>query len=107
MFLAIEAHKKFTVYQMDVKSSFPNGWIKEEVYIEHPDGVQIVEDEDQVCRLKKALYGFKQAPRAWYNRLDTYLKKLNFRRGRDDSNLCILDSDQGHLATIVYVDDII
>ena len=59
MFLVLAAHKRYKVYQMDLKSTFLNGLLKEEVYIEQPDGVQISEDETQVCKLKKALYGLK------------------------------------------------
>ena len=107
MFLALAAHKRYKVYQMDVKSAFLNGLLKEEVYIEQPDGVQINEDETQVCKLKKALYGLKQAPRAWYSKLDAYLRRLNFRRGTVDNNLYVFNSEKGQLITIVYVDDII
>jgi hypothetical protein len=73
MFIAYACHKKFKVYQMDVKSSFLNGDLKEEVYMEEPEGFQLSDNPDFVCKLKKALYGLKQAPRAWYHRLDTYL----------------------------------
>jgi hypothetical protein len=48
---------------MDVKSSFLNGELEEEVYIEQPEGFQLSENADYVCKLKKALYGLKQAPR--------------------------------------------
>jgi hypothetical protein len=59
---------------MDVKSTFLNGELEEEVYIEQPEGFQLSENADHVCKLKKALYGLKQAPRAWYSRLDKYLQ---------------------------------
>ena len=62
--------KGFKVYQMDVKSTFLNGDLKEEVYMEHPEGFDLAEGKDFVCKLKKALYGLKQAPRAWYAKLD-------------------------------------
>ena len=52
--------------QMDVKTAFLNGIIEEEVYIEQPEGFEIFSSESHVCRLKRALYGMKQAPRAWY-----------------------------------------
>ena len=58
---------------MDVKSSFLNRELEEEVYIEQPKVFQLSENTDYVCKLKKALYGLKQAPRAWYSRLDKYL----------------------------------
>ena len=59
---------------MDVKSTFLNGNLEEEVYIEHPEGFLLSENNGYVCKLKKALYGLKQAPRAWFSRLDRYLK---------------------------------
>ncbi|XXG82894.1 hypothetical protein AAC387_Pa10g0771 [Persea americana] len=73
MFLALAVYKSFKVYQMDVKSVFLNGNLEEEVYIEQPDGFQLGDDSNMVCRQKKALYGLKQAPRVWYSQLDAYL----------------------------------
>ena len=81
MFLSFSIYKKFKLYQMDVKSSFLNGNLEEEVYIEQPEGFQLSEKRDYVCKLKKALYGLKQAPRAWYARLDSYLQTQGFKRG--------------------------
>jgi hypothetical protein len=57
------------IHQMDVKTTFLNGIIEEEVYIEQPQGFEVSGKESHVCRLKKALYGLKQAPRAWYSRM--------------------------------------
>jgi hypothetical protein len=58
---------------MDIKSSFINGELEEEVYIEQSEGFKLSDNEDYVCKLKKALYGLKQAPREWYSRLDKHL----------------------------------
>jgi hypothetical protein len=58
---------------MDVKSIFFNGELEEEVYIEQLEGFQLSENANYVCKLKKALHGLKQAPRAWYSRMDKYL----------------------------------
>jgi hypothetical protein len=65
LLLAYECSKNIKVYHMDVKSSFMNGEIEEEVYIEQPEGFQFSENEYYVCKLNKSLYGLKQAPRAW------------------------------------------
>jgi len=73
MFLALSSFQKFKVFQMDVKSTFLNGDLEEEVYIEQPGGFILGNDPNIVCRLKNALYGLKQAPRAWYYHLDKYL----------------------------------
>ena len=75
MILAYACSKEIKVYQMDVKSAFLNGELEEEVYIEQPEGFQMLDKKGYVCRLKKALYGLKQAHRAWYARLDKYLQK--------------------------------
>ena len=81
MFLAFASYKKLKVYQMDVKSTFLNGYLEEEVYTEQPEGFQLNNNGDYVSKLKKSLYGIKQAPRAWYERLDSYLQLQNFKRG--------------------------
>ena len=74
IFLALSCNKNFKVYQMDVKSTLLNDKIEEEVYIEQPEGFLLSENKYYVCKLKKALYGIKQTPRAWFSRLDSYLK---------------------------------
>ena len=92
---------------MDVKLAFLNGELEEEVYIEQPEGFQLSENEDYVCRFKRDLYGLKQAPRPWYSRLDRYLLQQNFKRGSADSNLYIKQDNDNILIIEVYVDDII
>nr|GFC26522.1 retrovirus-related Pol polyprotein from transposon TNT 1-94 [Tanacetum cinerariifolium] len=67
MFLAYAAHKDLTVFQMDVKTAFLNGILKEEVYVGQPLGFVSKQYPDHVYALDKALYDLKQAPRAWYN----------------------------------------
>ena len=72
---------------MDVKAMFLNGVIEEEVYIEQPEGFEIFSSESHVCRLKRALCGLKQAPRAWYTRIDSYFTRLGFSKSEVDPNL--------------------
>jgi hypothetical protein len=105
--LAYACSKNVKVYQIDVKSSFLNGELEEEVYIEQPEGLQLSENADYVCKLKKALYGLKQVPRACYSRLDKYLQQVGFRKGIADKKLDIKVGKCNILLIEVYVDDII
>ncbi|GJV25627.1 retrovirus-related pol polyprotein from transposon TNT 1-94 [Tanacetum coccineum] len=81
IFIACAAHKSFPVYQMDVKTTFLNGPLKEEVYVNQPDGFVDTHHPDKVYRLKKALYGLKQSPRAWYDELSKFLVSKGFSKG--------------------------
>ncbi|GJU57429.1 retrovirus-related pol polyprotein from transposon TNT 1-94 [Tanacetum coccineum] len=87
LFIAYAAHKSFTVYQMDVKTTFLYGPLKEEVYVNQPDGFVDPYHPDKVYRLKKALYGLKQAPRAWYDELSNFLVSEGFSKGSIDPTL--------------------
>ncbi|GJY86082.1 retrovirus-related pol polyprotein from transposon TNT 1-94, partial [Tanacetum coccineum] len=89
LFIAYAAHKSFTVYQMDVKTAFLYGPLKEEVYVNQPDGFVDPYHPDKVYRLKKALYGLKQAPRAWYDELSNFLVSKGFSKGSIDPTLFI------------------
>ncbi|GJW45775.1 putative ribonuclease H-like domain-containing protein, partial [Tanacetum coccineum] len=81
LFLAYASFKGFEVYQMDVKSAFLYGKIKEEVYVYQPSGFEDPEFPDRVYKVEKALYGLHQAPSAWYETLSTYLLDNGFQRG--------------------------
>ncbi|GKC38710.1 retrovirus-related pol polyprotein from transposon TNT 1-94 [Tanacetum coccineum] len=81
LFLAYASFKDFVVYQMDVKSAFLYGKIKEEVYVCQPPGFEDSNFLDRVYKVEKALYGLHQAPRAWYETLSTYLLDNEFQRG--------------------------
>jgi hypothetical protein len=107
MFLAFSNYRKFKVYQMDVNSAFLNGNLEEEVYIEKPEGFNLTNKGDYVCKLNKAFYGIKQAPRAWYARLDSYLQKQGLKRGSTDNNLYCKIDGKNMIIVEVYVEDII
>nr|GFC17037.1 ribonuclease H-like domain-containing protein [Tanacetum cinerariifolium] len=85
LFIAYAANKSFTIYQMDVKTTFLYGPLKEEVYVNQPDGFVDPYHPDKVYRPKKALYGLKQAPRAWYDELSNFLVSKAFLKGCLDS----------------------
>ncbi|GJU05122.1 retrovirus-related pol polyprotein from transposon TNT 1-94 [Tanacetum coccineum] len=107
LFIAYAAHKSFLIYQMDVKTTFLNGPLREEVYVNHPDGFVDPHHPDKVYRLKKALYGLKQAPRAWYDELSNFLVSKGFSKGSIDPTLFITKHKGDILLVQIYVDDII
>ena len=72
---------------MDVKTAFLIGVVEEEVYVEQPLGFEAHDIESHVCKLKKALYIFKQVHRAWYDKIDSFLSSLGFPKSKVDSNL--------------------
>ena len=78
-----------TVFQMDVKIAFLNGQLKETVYVSQPDGFVDPEFPNHVYKLNKALYGLNQAPRAWYDKLSSFLIANNFTKGSVDPTLFI------------------
>nr|GFC12008.1 retrovirus-related Pol polyprotein from transposon TNT 1-94 [Tanacetum cinerariifolium] len=84
IFLAYAAQKNMVVYQMDVKTAFLNGNLREEVYVSQPDGFVDADNPNHVYKLKKALYGLKQAPRAWYDMLSSFLLSQDFSEDVDD-----------------------
>nr|GEX44783.1 retrovirus-related Pol polyprotein from transposon TNT 1-94 [Tanacetum cinerariifolium] len=107
LFIAYAAHKSFIVYQMDVKIALLYGPLKEEVYVNQPDGFVDPYHPDKVYRLKKALYGLKQAPRSWYDKLSTFLVSKGLSKGSTDPALFISKHGEDILLVQIYVDDII
>jgi hypothetical protein len=104
--ISIAAEMGWKIHQMDVKTTFLNGLIEEEVYIEQPQGFEVHGRDSHVCRLKKALYGLKQAPRAWYSRIDTYLQQMGFEKSEADPNLYYIVVGEDPLILVLYVDDL-
>ncbi|GJX54670.1 retrovirus-related pol polyprotein from transposon TNT 1-94 [Tanacetum coccineum] len=107
MFVAYAAHKNFTIYQMDVKTAFLNGPLKEEVFVSQPNGFVDPDFSNHVYRLKKAMYGLKQASRAWYDKLSSFLIEHHFTKGIVDPTLFTRRHGDDILLVQIYVDDII
>ncbi|GJX13507.1 retrovirus-related pol polyprotein from transposon TNT 1-94 [Tanacetum coccineum] len=107
IFIANAASKNMTIYQMDVKTSFLNGELKEEVYVSQPDGFIDPDHSTHVYHLKKDLYGLKQAPRAWYDTLSRFLLDNKFSKGSVDPTLFTRKTGKHVLLVQIYVDDII
>jgi hypothetical protein len=91
---------------MDVKTTFLDGAIEEEVYIEQPQRFEVQSKDTHICRLKKALYGLKKDPRAWYVIMDSYLTRLGFSKSHADPNLYYKVVDNAHVIILLYVDDL-
>nr|GFC66849.1 retrovirus-related Pol polyprotein from transposon TNT 1-94 [Tanacetum cinerariifolium] len=89
IFLTYAAHRNMVVYQMDMKTAFLNGNLREEVYVSQLDGLVDPDNPNHVYKLKKALYGLKQDPRAWYNMLTSFLLSQDFSKGSVDPTLFI------------------
>ena len=107
MLLTFVCYKNFILYQMDVKSVFLNGFINEKVFVEQPPGFEDFNFPNHVFKLKKTLYGLKQTPRAWYERLSKFLISSGFKIGKIDTTLFIKPKDKDMLIVQIYVDDII
>nr|GEW51868.1 retrovirus-related Pol polyprotein from transposon TNT 1-94 [Tanacetum cinerariifolium] len=107
IFLAYAAHMNMVVYQMDVKTVFLNGNLREEVYVSQLDGFVDPDNPNHVYKLKKTLYGLKQVPRAWYDMLSSFLISQDFSKGLVDPTLFICRDDKGLLLVQIYADDII
>nr|GEU49825.1 Gag-Pol polyprotein [Tanacetum cinerariifolium] len=107
IFLAYATHKSFTLFQMDVKTAFLHGSLKEDVYVCQHEGFIDVNHPSHVYKLKKPLYGLKQAPRAWYDELSMFLLQNHFFEGTIDPMLFIRRFHDDILVVQVYVDDII
>ncbi|GKD47228.1 retrovirus-related pol polyprotein from transposon TNT 1-94 [Tanacetum coccineum] len=89
IFIAFAAYMNMFVYQMDMKTAFLNGILQKEVYVSQPDGFVDPENPNHVYKLKKALYELKQAPRAWYDLLSSFLLSQKFSKGTVDPTLFI------------------
>ena len=104
--LATKYHWK--LHQLDVKSAFLNGELKEEVYLTQPKGFVEKRQEHLVCKLNKALYGLKQAPRSWHEKIDSFFLQQGFMRRKSDPNLYTKFDENGYIVLIsLYVDDLI
>ncbi|CAN7087858.1 unnamed protein product [Brassica rapa subsp. narinosa] len=105
--LSLAVNLGWGLWQMDVKNAFLQGELEDEVYMHPPPGLEHLVKRGNVLRLKKAIYGLKQSPRAWYNKLSTTLNGRGFKKSELDHTLFTLTTSSGMIALLVYVDDII
>nr|GEU70573.1 retrovirus-related Pol polyprotein from transposon TNT 1-94 [Tanacetum cinerariifolium] len=103
IFIAYVAHKNMKIYQMDVKTAFLNGILREEVYVSQPDGFVDQDNPNHVYKMKKALYTLKQALRAWYDLLSSFLFSQKFSKGTVDPTL--FTRKEGKYILLVQIHD--
>ena len=89
----------WVLHQMDVKSTFLNGDLREEIYLVQPEGFVKHGKKFLVCKLKKALYGLKQAPRSWYEKIDKFFQQ-GYIKNKNDPNLYIKSDEDGNVVLI-------
>ncbi|MCH80898.1 retrovirus-related Pol polyprotein from transposon TNT 1-94, partial [Trifolium medium] len=106
LLLTLALTHKWSIQQLDINNAFLNGFLDEEVYMDQPP-VFTSDNPSLVCKLNKALYGFKQAPRKWFERLRSTLLSLDFSNSKCDSSLFTYHSANCVVYLLVYVDDII
>ena len=104
--MALASMMKWNLHQMDVNTTFLNGLIEEEVYIEQPQGFEVKDRATHVCKLKKALYGLKQDPRAWYGRINSFLTSMGFTKSKADPNIYMNIMDDEPAILLLYVNDV-
>lgn len=106
--LALATIKGWNVFQLDVKSTFLHGELNEVVYVKQPQGYQKKGEEDKVYKLRKALYGLRQTPRAWYSKIESYFLKEGFEKCPLEHTLFIKVGENGMILIVsLYVDDLI
>jgi hypothetical protein len=104
--LSLVASHKWEVHQMDVKFVFLHGYLQEENYMEQPPGY-VHNDSSLVCLLKKSLHGLKQAPRAWYAKMNNFLIDTGFSKCHSDPNVYTKKVGSHLIILVLYVDDLI
>ena len=92
---------------MDVKTTFLNGKLEEEVYMEIPDGFESAGDPSKVCKLNRAFYGLKQAPKAWYANIDSWLLNQGMLRSGAHPNMYFRRANGKMTVISLYVDDLL
>lgn len=100
LIIALAAEKGWEIHHLDVKTAFLNGELKEEVFVEQPEGFTVAGQEHKVYHLKRALYGLREAPRAWNTKLNQILRGLEFHRCTKEPSLYRKESN-GNLLVIV------
>lgn len=107
MVLTIAVVKKWSIRQLDVKNAFLHGLLNEDIYMQQPPGMADSQHPNYVCKLRKTIYGLRQASRAWFDRFSTFLIDYGFFCSLADPSLFIFHSNHGSLILLLYVDDML
>ena len=105
--LSIVAYYDYEIWQMDVKIAFINSNLEEEIYMIQPEGFIAKNQEHMVCKLKRSIYGFKQASRSWNIRFDQAIKLFGFEQNLDEPRVYKRHQDKVVMFLVLYVDDIL
>lgn len=105
--LAASANEEMHVHQMDVISTYVQGELNDEIYMEQPEMFVKRGHEEKVCKLLKPLYRLKQSGREWYRKLDSYIMEIGGKRTSADPCVYVIGKDEKRLIIIIYVDDLI
>ncbi|KAD6454592.1 hypothetical protein E3N88_09298 [Mikania micrantha] len=105
--LAIVALRILEVHQMDVKTSFLNRDLEEEIYMEQSEGFSAPSQEGKMCKLVKSLYGLKQAPKQWHQKFDQVMLNNDFKINECDKCVYVKNSMRGYVILCLYVDDML
>ena len=107
MILAIAALRNLEVHWMDVKTTFLNGDLEEEIYMEQPEGRIALGQEKKVCKLVKSLYGLKQAPKQWHEKFDSVMMLNGSKINECEKCVYVKRTKGGYVILCLYVDDIL
>ncbi|XP_071686851.1 uncharacterized protein [Rutidosis leptorrhynchoides] len=107
-FITLAVQNNWPLYQLDINNAFLYGDLKEEIYMTIPEGYYTeAANTNKVCKLTKSLYGLKQSPRQWNEKLNAALVESGFVQSKSDYSLYVKNSDDFFIALLVYVDDIV
>lgn len=99
--LAIAAQENLEIGQFDVKTAFINGQLREEIYMQLPDGLNVC-NKNLVYKWQKALYGLKQSTRCWNERFDTFLKQIEFNQSSADQCVYFRENNIGKIMVALH-----
>ena len=108
MIIDVATQKGWGIYQLDVKYAFLHGELKEDVFVEQPQGYEVAGKKNMVYKLHKTLYGLKQAPKAWFSRIEAYIVNEGFVSSSSEQTLLFIKQKGDKILIVnIYVDDIL